>query len=342
MRSRHLVATVSMVLVGLVAGGCSTITGSDTPTYDLTVHFDRAVSLYPESSVQVLGLDAGTITAVEPEGDTVRVELRVDADVPLPADVKAAVVPLSLIGERNVVLFPAWTPGTDRAQDGDTIPVERTEIPVEPDEALQAFTDLARGIEPDEVARLVTEGAEALDGKGDLLNDALAELGDLSLLIGREDDSLVEVAENLDQLAATLNTREDQLGRVLDGFASATGVLADERAEIEELLRGLGRLADVGNDFLSVHESDLPEDLAQLSRLARSGEANLEAVAQLVRALAANSEGLIRAHNDELGVLTQRINLTPITREVLRPLFESLGVDDLTGVPCIPQPGVTC
>lgn len=327
----------------LVAGGCSVVGGGGgrgDDDYRMTVYFERAVALYPESRVKVMGLDAGTILDVVPEGDRVRVEIEVDGDVPVPADVRAAVVPLSLIGERNVVLRPAWQPGDERARDGDVIPVERTEIPAEPDEALQAFTDLARDLDPDEVARLVTEGAEALDGRGHELNDALAEVGDLSQLIAREDDALVAIAADLDELASTLGTRDQQLGRVLDGFAEATGVLADERQEIEALIGGLGDLATAGNDLVAAHEEHLPEDLAQLSRAARSAQANVEAIALMVEALAANSNGLIGAHDTELDVLVQRINLTPLTAEVLRPLFTALGVE--IQQPCVPAPGVGC
>jgi virulence factor Mce-like protein len=249
-------------------------------------------------------------------------------------------MPQSLIGERNVTLAPAWQPGDEEAQDGDTIPIERTTIPAEPDEALQAFTDLARDLDPDEVARLVTESAEALGGRGDVLNDALAEAGDLAQLVAREDDALVAVAADLDELASTLGTRDQQLGRVLEGFALATDVLADERQEIQTLIQGLGDLATTGNELVAAHEDHLPEDLAQLSRAGRTARANVAALVILVQALAQNSDGLIGAHDTELGVLTQRINLTPLTAEVLRPLFDALGIQ--MQPPCIPAVGIQC
>ncbi len=333
-----------VLVAALVAGGCSVVGGGGggggEEDLHLTVYFERAVALYPESHVKVMGLDAGTILEVVPEGERVRVEIQVDGDVPIPADVQAAIVPLSLIGERNVVLQPAWQPGDEEAQDGDVIPIERTTIPSEPDEALQAFTDLARDLDPEEVARLVTEGAETLGGRGQALNDALAEAGDLAQLMAREDDSLVAVAEDMDQLATTLGTRDQQLGRVLEGFAEATEVLASERQEIQALIGGLGNLATTGNELLAAHEDHLPEDLAQLSRASRSARANVEALVILVRALAANSNGLIGAHNAELGVLTQRVNLTPLTAEVLRPFFEAIGVQ--MQPPCTPALGTQC
>jgi hypothetical protein len=60
----------------------------------------------------------------------------------------------------------------------------------------------------------------------------------------------------------------------------------------------------------------------------------------LVQSLDRNSDGLIGAHNEELSVLTQRINLTPVTAEVLRPLFEALGIG--LQPPCVPAAGIAC
>ncbi len=124
---------------------------------------------------------------------------------------------------------------------------------------------------------------------------------------------------------------------MLEGFAEATSVLAEEREEIEALIGGLGDLATVGNELVAAHEEHLPEDLAQLSRAGRAARANVEALVILVQALAANSRGLIGAHDTELGVLTQRINLTPLTAEVLRPLFDALGIRAPAAVR--PRPG---
>jgi virulence factor Mce-like protein len=341
--SRHRILPLGVLIaVSLLAGGCSSVGlggGGDEASTHLTVRFRRAVALYEQSSVRIMGMPAGTITEVEPEGDNVRVEIEVDGDVPVPADVEAAVVPLSLIGERSVVLFPAWREGEPEAQDGDVIPIERTHIPAEPDEALAAFTELARGLDPEELERLISESAETFDGQGDQFNAALEQAGDLSDLIAREDDSLVAIAEDLNRLSSTLNTRSEQLGNVLDSFATATEVLAEERNEIEALMAGLGDLAETGDQLVAAHEAHLPEDLAQLSRLARAAETNAEAVGLFVEALSANNDGLIGAYRPELGVLAQRINLTPITMEVLRPLFTALGLQIQD---CVPQPGVQC
>src|SRR3546814_10724110 len=62
--------------------------------------------------------------------------MEIPEDVPVPADAGAQIVPQSLIGERYVQLSPAFQDGMETAEDGHVIPLERTIIPVEPDEAL--------------------------------------------------------------------------------------------------------------------------------------------------------------------------------------------------------------
>src|SRR5947208_2397265 len=127
MRSlRRIVAVVA--LGGIVLSSCSIVGGGGGGSYKLTAWFDKTISLYPASDVRVLGLAAGKVKSVKAVGGRVRVELNIKKDVPVPADVHATIVPLSLIGERYVQLFPAWTNGQAKARSNDVIPLERTEI----------------------------------------------------------------------------------------------------------------------------------------------------------------------------------------------------------------------
>src|SRR5207249_3449771 len=145
-----------LVAIVLAASGLAACSGGGGGGgYELTAYFDKAISLYPQSSVKVLGLPAGRVKSVKVVGTSVRVRMRINNDVPVPADVKASIVPLSLIGERYVQLFPAWTTGVPRAKSGAVIPLERTSIPVEPDEALAAIKHLLDRLDPQATGRLV-------------------------------------------------------------------------------------------------------------------------------------------------------------------------------------------
>jgi phospholipid/cholesterol/gamma-HCH transport system substrate-binding protein len=300
--------------------------------YRLTAEFSRAVALYPHSRVKVMGVDVGTVRSIDVVRGRIRVAMRIDRKVPLPAGVQATIVPFSLIGERNVVLSPAWQPGEPRAKDGDAIPADRTHVPVEPDEALKAVTDLAHALDPNAVRKLVGSGANALRGRGNDLNTAIEQAADLTSLLASQDQTLISAAENLHTLATTLNQRREVLGKLLDDFSGATSVLSDERQSIAVFLRALVVFTDEGNALLGKYQGQLPTDVARLTQLAMTLGANADSVQQLVGALRVISDGFVAAYHRDGGVLI-RGGAGPVPAIALQPLFDMLG---LGPVPCVP------
>jgi virulence factor Mce-like protein len=145
--------------------------------------------------------------------------------VPIPVDASATIVPLSLIGERYVQLTPAWTEGKPRAKDGMVIPPSRTDIPVEPDEALAAVKKFIDTLDPDATGALVQNLADDLDGNGAGLNQALEGVAGLTTTFADKDQQLVQIIDHFDSFTATLRTKESQLGRVMDGFARTDSIV---------------------------------------------------------------------------------------------------------------------
>ena len=81
---------VALVLVLLVGAYLLFRPGAETRT--ATAHFSRAVSIFEDTEVRILGVPGGRVTAVVPEGSTVRVEMEYDAEYPVPADAKAVII----------------------------------------------------------------------------------------------------------------------------------------------------------------------------------------------------------------------------------------------------------
>jgi phospholipid/cholesterol/gamma-HCH transport system substrate-binding protein len=344
---RFAVAVVSLI-AAVVLPSCGS---GDDDSYRLTATFPKAVSLYEASTVRVLGLAAGTVEDVEVAGTEVKVTMRINGDIPIPADVNATIVPVSLIGERYVQLFPAWTEGQPRAEDGDVIPPARTTIPVEPDEALEAVKEFLDTLDPDATGRLVRNAAEDLEGNGESLNRALEGISELTTTFAEKDEELVEIIDHFDDFTATLRTREGQLGKVMDGFAQTTSLLAQERRAIEQLVSSLADLSQVGLDLVSEHAGRLERDIAILTRTLKSVETNLDTVLALLdsgpvlvagRDLDGKGEGLLAAWDPKYHHLDLRTSVTP----TLAVLFRTLGLDPLTvcvpvDVVCQPQATAT-
>ena len=96
---------------------------------------------------------------IEPEGDHVRVTLRItDDELKLPADANAAVVARSVATDRYVELTPVYLSGP-RMEDGAVIPLDRTVTPVDFDQVLASV--------PSQSQALVANAA-ALDAWNDI------------------------------------------------------------------------------------------------------------------------------------------------------------------------------
>ena len=337
---RRLAAVLALTTAALGLVACSSGSSSD---YTLTAYFDKAISLYPQSSVKVLGLPAGRVTAIKVVGTRVRVTLHIHNNIPVPADVQASIVPLSLIGERYVQLFPAWTRGEARAPDGAVIPAERTSIPVEPDEALAAIKHLLDSLDPKATGRLVQNLGEDFKGTGPDLNGALRGLGDLTATLADKDQQLLDLVDNFDKFTQTLRTREVALGKVMDGFATTTGLLADERRAIESLVKNLASVSTTGLDLTSEHAAKLDRDLTVLTRVLQSVNVNIDAVRNLLDSaplLVAGPnldgrEGLAGAWNPDYHRLDLRNSASPDAAQ----LFLALGIP--VDIVCVPL-DVTC
>jgi phospholipid/cholesterol/gamma-HCH transport system substrate-binding protein len=329
---RPLAAVVAVLAVSL--SSCSDGSGGGT---HITAYFDRAVSLYPASSVRVLGLPAGKVDKVTVQGTRVRVDMTVKESVPIPADAEATIVPLSLIGERYIQLTPAYKNGDRKAPDDMVIPLERTNIPVEPDEALAAVKELLDDLDPEATGRLVQNLADDLKGNGANLNKALEGVAGLVGTFADKDEELVQIIDHFDSFTATLRTKEGQLGRVMDGFARTTSLLAEERRQIEALVGGLADLSQTGLDLVSEHGARLERDITIITRLLRSVEANIDQVIGLLDStpilvagedLDGEDEGLLAAWDPEFQHVDLRTQVSP----TLAALFSSLGIPAL----CVP------
>ena len=342
---RRVTATLLLAVLGASSLAACNQPGGDMK---LTAYFPRAVSLYPHSSVRVLGLPAGRVTDVGVEGTRVRVEMSLDESIPIPRDVRATLVPLSLIGERYIQLAPAWKEGQPRAESGTVLDLDRTSVPVEPDEALAALKEFLDTLDPNATGKLVQNLAEDLEGSGANLNSALEGIADLTTTFAEKDEELVRIIEHFDDFTVTLRTREAQLGRVMDDFATTTSLLAQERRNIEALVSNLADLSRLGFDLVSEHSTRLDRDLTVLTRLLKSVEANIDTVVTLLDStpilvagedLDGKDEGLGAAWDPAYQHLDLRTQISPIVAS----LFDAIGLPALTvclpiDVGCEPAP----
>lgn len=313
---------LTAVISALVAASALAACGADGDTYDLTARFPSAVALYEDSDVLVMGVPVGSVESVTVDGDSILVDMKIRNGVPLPADVIASIHPSSLIGERNVILSPAWKPGDETLPEGTELAENRTRVPVEPDDALQSITDLLSALEPDSVARLFEEGSQALDGNGATINSTLLQLSQLIPYLAEQDDELVAISADVNALADVVRARDDEIGTMLDNFATVATALAAERDQIISFVENLASLARQGQILLTAYETTLPESLDVLGSVALTVQANASSVAELLQSFDGFGTGVVEAYDPVHHTLRAKIY---IQQSLMKPFEDLLG-----------------
>ncbi|WP_051713292.1 MCE family protein [Spirillospora albida] len=328
---RRPVAAAAVLALTAALGGCSALPGGDG-TYRMTLYFAKAPSLYPKSQVKVMGADAGTIVAVKGERGRVRVDIDVRDDVPVPAGAKAVITAADALGERFIALHPVWRPGMPKAAPGAVIPQERTEVPVEIDEALDAFAKLNRSIDAGALGPAIHRAAKGVEGHGDGINAALHDTTALTRGLAAQDKRIAELAKGLHELAAELNARDQRLKGVLGSFATTSRTLAEERARLRSFVAGLAAAIRRSDVLVTAYRETLPDTVADLSNIVLSLKGNATGLTQAIDALGRFADVAVQAWDRRNHVVTIRVVVHGMVREWLQPLFTALGWGT---VPCL-------
>ena len=269
------VAGILVIVAGFVA-----VTRSD-PGTRLTVQFTDTTGLYVGNDVQVIGVSIGKVTAIRPHGR--RVDVDVSVNSPISARAGAVIMQGSLVTDRFVEITPAYTSGT-RLHDGAVIPTARTQSPANTDDIMGALDDLlvaldGRTKDGKSIGDLLDVGARQLDGKGKQISAALkASSAAMSTLDGNEDD-LAAITDNLSSLSGLLARRDSTLNRLIGSVNESTGVLSDQRQELDRTLAALVKLSATTTAFVHNNKNLIGDNLDKANKtlkIAVDNKAGLE------------------------------------------------------------------
>ena len=242
--------------------------------------FTRAVQVFPGVKVKVLGVDVGRVTNVENVEGAVEVTFRIEDDsIQVPADVKAAVVPESLLGERYIQLLPAYTGGETLAE-GSTIPLERTAVPAEGDELLAALQDYLGAIDPETVEAFVANAAEVLEGRGEKINSLIEHGTEVLRTLTVRRDELADMIVQFNTLTQALASRQDALAQLLRNYDTVGRTIVEVRRALEGTIQGLADASAELAGLLMDHRDPLAEDIETLTKTTRTLVRNIESFAR--------------------------------------------------------------
>jgi phospholipid/cholesterol/gamma-HCH transport system substrate-binding protein len=306
---------VAAATVLVMAAAAVAVLRPGTPPRRVVAHFTSAVGVYPGSDVRILGIRVGEVVSVQPQGRTVKVTMRYEPEVELPAGAQAVIVGPSVVSDRYVQLTPAYAGGAVLV-DGAEIPVERTAAPMEIDDIYRALDDFNRSLGPQgansggALSDLVATGRANLEGNGDELRDTLSGLSTAltTLADGRQD--LFGTVSNLQRFTTTLARNDQQVRAFNRQLAAVAGQLAGERDELAGALRNLAvALADVAA-FVRETRELLAADVRGLADITAVLVRQQQAVIEILDVAPLALNNLALAYNPRSGTLDTRNNAT--------------------------------
>ncbi|WP_169799262.1 MCE family protein [Nocardioides jensenii] len=297
------------VAVLLLAGTFYAIRGSEE-TKSVTAHFPRAVSIFENTDVRVLGVTVGKVTAVVPEGNSVRVEMEYDASVKLPADAKAVIITPTLVADRFVELT-AYDSGKVLADQAD-IALPDTAVPVELDRIYAGLRDLTTALGPNganadgTLNHLLKVADKNLKGKGKLGNQMINDLAAAATTFGNGAGDLFSTVENLANFTQALATNDEYVVAFMKDLAGVSADLAGERRELQQALSSVATAVGSVQKFIKKNRTAISTDVKKLTRVAGNLASEKDAIDLALTAGPVGIGNLVNAFDAKSGSIGSR------------------------------------
>lgn len=209
-----------------------------------TAYFANTNGLYTGDEVRILGVAVGTVEQIEPRPDAAKVTFSVDADYPVPADARAAILSPSLVSARAIQLVPAYSGGPTLAERA-AIPLERTAVPVEWDDFRRQLEKLTDSLQPtaagetSAVGAFIDTAAANLRGEGDTARDTVIKLSQAISALGDHSTDIFSTVRNVALLVSALSSSSDLLAAFNANLADISTLLANSPNEFADATRSL-------------------------------------------------------------------------------------------------------
>jgi virulence factor Mce-like protein len=280
-RTKQLVTAAAVTTVIAVAAALVVL----VPRYlhrQITVHahFKDAVGLYSGNAVSVLGMQVGSVSSIESRGDHVEVTMKLDRDIPIPADVTAVTVSASLLTDRHIELTPPYTDGP-RLLDGDLVPIGHTRTPVEFDKTLSMMNKLGSALRGDDrgsgpLGDLVNLGSQISSGNGEKIKSTLDKLSD-ALRVGPDggDRTSKNIQEIVRGVAAQIRRFGSNVRQISDLLAEQNLGTGSTGAKLNQILSQV-------NGLLTRHRDELRGTFTSANTITTSLSDNQRGLAEVI------------------------------------------------------------
>lgn len=305
----RFIRPLSFVVAGmLVLSGVGLVVANANKAedkYQLTAYFEKAIGLFENSDVDILGVPVGTVTEIAPEGTRVRVEMEIDSQYKIEKSTQtfAQIVPISVISDRYVQLGPVYQGEGEYLRDGDELDTSVTQIPAELDDVFKQLKKLLDAIEPGKegepgaLGDLIVQLNRTLSDREYDLQGTLLHGAELTGTLADAEEDLSGLLINLDSLFTKLAKRADAMGELNQNFAVVMTALAQSRSDLEGTLANLADMTNEVGDLAADHGDQLGRDLTRATKITSAIVRNSASVEESLTWLKVVGEGVRNAYH---------------------------------------------
>lgn len=283
----------------------------------ITAIFPEAIGLYDGATVDVLGVEVGSVDAVRPRGRDVEVSLRVDRTVKLPEGARAVVVEPSVVAGRFVQLTPAYT-GGPQLEENATIPVSRTASPVEVDQLYASLTRLTGSLGPNGANKkgafndLISTGAANLKGNGKPLGTMIREFGKATRTLTHSQNDLFGTVDNLSSFTRMLKTNDRNVRTAEGQLAKVSRFLSADRRDLASALRELASALGQVQRFIKKNRDHIRTNVKKLASITRVLVNERRSLAEALDDVPLAVDNVLNTYDPTTGSLVGRGDLNEI------------------------------
>lgn len=280
------IVSACCVLALLLMGSLWWVTLGSTGTA-ITAYFARAVGVYPGSDVRVLGIKVGTVESVQPRGARVQVRLTVDREVPVAANVRAAVVTPSMVSDRYIQLTPAYQSGPELAG-GTVLPESRTAMPVELDQLYDSVNRLSTTLGPDgankngALSNALDTAAANFSGNGERFGQTIRQLGKAAETLSNSRGDLFGTVRNLSTFTKALADSDGEMRTFSTRLAGVSGYLAEDSQKLGVALDSLGKAMTQVRSFITDNKDLVKSNVDNLADVTKALAGQRGALAEVL------------------------------------------------------------
>ena len=292
-----------VISLGLIYGMATQVLTLLQGRYSVTAIFPDAGGVFTNQEVTYRGKTVGQVGEMKVVPEGVSIELIIKDDYQIPEeDVVARVMFKSAVGEQFVDLLPASSE-EPYLEDGDTIPISQTEIPVSTQALLSTTQSVLEGVPPEALAGAIDSLAEGLAGEGSDIALLLESLADLSDLFAQRAPEMVGILRNGTTVGdAFLRSKEDFADAIRD-LIQVADLLADNRPTIERLLEGSNLLSDELVALIRENRDVLNQVIKEFADINEFQAARAEDINELLNKLPPALEKVVKTFESKTGLV---------------------------------------